>query len=108
MNNINPIRERFWKVHTMLRYDIMTTVTNYLPLVCAVILLSQVLKTSVKMRLAIKVFSVVIVVTYTILQMKWILLGFQNSQRLEFLWAIVEACFILLPVIIIKFGGRDV
>ena len=85
----------------MLKYDIYTTLMNYIPLLACIVVIYNVFKNNY-LKALIKLFVIVTTLVYLYLQFRWIIMDFERLVLLENLWSAVELMMMISILLILS------
>ena len=85
----------------MLKYDIYTTIMNYIPLLVCVFIMYKVFKADY-LNFIYRIVTVVTSLLYFYLQSRWIIMDFEELVLLENLWSIVELMMMISILLILS------
>lgn len=84
----------------MLKYNIVTTLMNYLPLLLVLLIIHKTASSNIK--LITKLFIITNSLLYFYVQWRWIVFDFEASAALETLWACAEIGLMASILLLIK------
>lgn len=84
----------------MLKYNIVTTLMNYLPLLLVLLIIHRTASSNIK--LITKIFIILNSLLYFYVQWRWIVFDFEASAVLETLWASSEIGLMASILLLIK------
>ena len=84
----------------MLKYNIVTTLMNYLPLLLVLLIIHRIASSNV--RLITKAFIILNSLLYFYVQCRWIVFDYEASSVLETLWAGAEIGLMASILLLIK------
>ena len=73
----------------MLKYDITTTIMNYIPLLVSIFIIYKIFKAK-HLKTISRIVVIITTMLYMYLQARWIIVGFEDLRLLENLWSIAE------------------
>ncbi len=84
----------------MLKYNIVTTLMNYLPLLLVLLIIHRTASSNI--TLITKIYIIINSLLYFYVQWRWIVFDFESSAVLETLWAIAEIGLMTSILLLIK------
>ena len=88
----------------MLKYDIYTTIMNYIPLLVCVFVIYKIFKADY-LKFISRIFTIITSLLYFYLQFRWIIMDFEGLAALENLWSGVEL-MMMVSIISILYHKR--